>query len=281
MKCQNCGAEIGNSKTCEYCGSKITAEMQKEQEQLNKIGCPKCGSSNISFRRENQGEFNDKKSKQIVTRTVGVCNDCGATWFTDEEKKKRKTWLWVLGWIFIFPLPLTLILLKKKDMKPWLKYGIIAVAWILYLILAFSGNGTDKPVDTNPTTNPSQIETTTDAKDTTENTTEEESSAEDESNEETEESAGELTGIRPEIKEALEDYEAFFDEYIAFMEKYENSDNTAAMLVDYAEYMQKYSEAMDGLDKMDDMEMSPEEDALYTETMVRVNAKLAKYAYSN
>ena len=41
MRCPNCGAEIGTSNTCEYCGSTITSEMKKEQEILNKRGCPK------------------------------------------------------------------------------------------------------------------------------------------------------------------------------------------------------------------------------------------------
>ncbi len=50
MKCANCGAEIPNtSNFCEYCGSQISVEMKKEQEQLKKEGCPKCGSSNIAF----------------------------------------------------------------------------------------------------------------------------------------------------------------------------------------------------------------------------------------
>lgn len=159
MKCQNCGAEIGNSKFCEFCGSQITLEMLKEQEQLNKSGCPKCGSSNITFRRENQGEVRNKKSKKIIHKTVGVCKDCGATWYTDSVAKKRKTWLWVLGWIFIFPIPLTLILLKKKDMNNILKYGIIAVAWIAYLALAFSGlaNKNDSKTTVSNSENPSSV----------------------------------------------------------------------------------------------------------------------------
>ena len=145
MKCPNCNAEIGNAKFCEYCGSQITQEMQKEQEQLNKKGCPKCGSSNITFKRENQGEIRGKNSKKVVHKTVGICKDCGATWFADWEGSKkdngRKTWLWVLGWLFVFPLPLTIILVKKKDMNNILKYAIIAVAWIVYLLIGLSGGG--------------------------------------------------------------------------------------------------------------------------------------------
>lgn len=53
MKCSNCGGEIeNNAKFCTFCGSQITVEMQKEREQLNKSGCPKCGSTNVTFNRE-------------------------------------------------------------------------------------------------------------------------------------------------------------------------------------------------------------------------------------
>lgn len=152
MKCQNCGAEIGKSTICQYCGSQISYDARREQEQLNKQGCPKCGSSNIQFKRENQGEVRGKKSKQIIHRTVGFCKDCGYTWAPKEaQPKKRKTWLWVLGWLFIFPVPLTLLMLRNKAMKPVLKYGIIAAGWIVYLIIAFSGSSSEKPDTIAPT----------------------------------------------------------------------------------------------------------------------------------
>ena len=153
MRCPNCGAEIGNSDKCEYCGSAISSEMRKEQEILNKNGCPKCGSTNVKFTRENHGEVSGKSSKTIVHKTVGICNDCGYTWYLEvEQPKKRKTWLWVLGWIFIFPVPLTILMLRKKDMKPILKYGIIAAAWIVYLIIGLGGNSSNKNPSTDNTT---------------------------------------------------------------------------------------------------------------------------------
>ena len=86
MKCPSCGAEIGTSKVCEFCGSTITTEMQREAEQLRKEGCPKCGSSNITFRRENQGEVRGKNQKAVIHRTVGLCKDCGFTWYPNEQE---------------------------------------------------------------------------------------------------------------------------------------------------------------------------------------------------
>ena len=146
MKCPSCGAEITpNSKFCESCGSQISYDMKREQELLNRQGCPKCGSSNITFNREKQGEIKGKRGTAVVRRTVGVCMDCGNTWYADkqEPQKKSKTWLWVLGWICIFPIPLTILLLRKKDMNPILKYGVIALGWLVYLIIALSGSSED------------------------------------------------------------------------------------------------------------------------------------------
>ena len=151
MKCSNCGAEITGGKFCEFCGTQITTQMLKEQEQLNKATCQKCGSTNVSFYRENQGEVKGKRRKKVVHQTVGVCRDCGYTWTVNEKEKKRKTWLWVLGWLFFFPLPLTIILLKKKEMKPGIKYGIIAAAWVVFIILVFFGGGTNKKKESWPT----------------------------------------------------------------------------------------------------------------------------------
>ena len=67
MKCPNCGGEIeNNAKFCTFCGSQITVEMQKEREQLNKSGCPKCGSTNVTFNREKQGELKGKNGTVVV-----------------------------------------------------------------------------------------------------------------------------------------------------------------------------------------------------------------------
>ena len=55
---------------------------------------------------------------------------------------KKKTILWILGWICFFPLPVTIILLRKKNLKAFVKYGVIAVAWLIYLPIVMSGKTT-------------------------------------------------------------------------------------------------------------------------------------------
>ncbi len=145
MKCPSCGAEIGNSTTCEYCGTQISFDMKKEQEQLHKQGCPKCGSSNIVFNRENQGELHGKNSRQIINRTVGFCRDCGHTWYPNSEanevpKKSNMIW-WVLGWIFFFPAPVMVLIWRKKntwDIK--IKLAVTAVFWIAIFAIGSTNN---------------------------------------------------------------------------------------------------------------------------------------------
>ena len=148
MKCPSCGAET-SGKFCEYCGS----EMPKEKV----VGkCPKCGDANVSFKRERVGTATQSRShknafgngrnghsvSQTAYRTVGICQSCGYTWNPNggSQRSGKKTWLWVLGWICIFPLPLTILMLRKKNMKPAVKYGIIAVAWLLFFAIGSSGN---------------------------------------------------------------------------------------------------------------------------------------------
>lgn len=186
MKCPSCGAET-QGKFCEYCGSEMPKEKstvnitnnyyggaapQEHTKVDNNIGkCPKCGNSKITFKRERVGTATQSRSRknyigtgrqgqsvsQSAYRTVGVCQNCGYTWNPNATTKSsgKKTWLWVLGWICIFPLPLTILLLRKKDMKPAVKYGIIAVAWVLFLVIGMAGNSeTDVPqTDTPPSYN--------------------------------------------------------------------------------------------------------------------------------
>lgn len=81
------------------------------------------------------------------------------------------------------------------------------------------------------------------------------------------------SGIRQEFKEAMDSYEEFFDEYIAFMKKFE-SDASLSMLTDYANYMSKCEDTMSKLDAINEDELTPEELSYYTEVMLRINQKI-------
>lgn len=85
-------------------------------------------------------------------------------------------------------------------------------------------------------------------------------------------------GIRPEFKEAMDVYEAFFDEYAEFMKKYRSTENSFSLLTDYMMIMSRYAEVMESLDEIDEDNLSTEEYLYYVEVMTRINAKLLEAA---
>lgn len=91
----------------------------------------------------------------------------------------------------------------------------------------------------------------------------------------TAQSSKNANGIRTEFKEAMDSYEKFMDEYVAFMKKYENSDGTdMSLLADYANYMSKYADMVDKFDKWEDEDLNNAEMAYYLDVQTRVNKKL-------
>lgn len=132
MVCPHCGAHLqvnaeSHQADCEHCGAALFIDDEVRHIQYD--NAEEAGYKFEKGRQRAQAEVN--RSYNNVKYTAPV------------PKKKRRTWLWVLGWIFIFPLPLTILLLRKKDMKPALKYGIIAVAWILYFVIVWAGGSSD------------------------------------------------------------------------------------------------------------------------------------------
>lgn len=85
-------------------------------------------------------------------------------------------------------------------------------------------------------------------------------------------------GIRPEFKKTMDSYEAFFDEYCAFMKRYAQGGNAMSMLSDYMSFLSRYTEAMEDLEAMGDEEMSDAELVYYTEVMARITNKLLEIA---
>lgn len=81
-----------------------------------------------------------------------------------------------------------------------------------------------------------------------------------------------VDGVTPEFKEAMDSYEAFFDE---FMKEYRESGNPASMMAEYGTYMQQYAETMSAISEIDKDTLS-EADALYlAEVSGRIATKTA------
>lgn len=92
------------------------------------------------------------------------------------------------------------------------------------------------------------------------------------------ETSAPTTGIRPEFKEAMDSYEAFFNEYVEFMTRFANSNNALAMMGEYTSFMSRYTEAMTAMGNINDGTLSNEELAYYTEVQARITAKLLTVA---
>jgi len=58
---------------------------------------------------------------------------------SSQPAKKKHTWLWILGWIYIFPVPLTILMLRNQKLNKWVRIGIIAAGWLVYLMIGLSG----------------------------------------------------------------------------------------------------------------------------------------------
>ena len=84
------------------------------------------------------------------------------------------------------------------------------------------------------------------------------------------------TGVTPAFKEMMDSYEAFFDEYIAFMEKYSKSDNSLAMMTDYFNWLSKYTDYMEKLEEADDEDLSDADMEYYLEVSLRIEKKLIR-----
>ncbi|MBR4623523.1 MAG: hypothetical protein IKO45_03100 [Clostridia bacterium] len=126
--CKNCGTIFEEGNYCPRCGIKIGQEPKK---------CPNCGQEYYSNACPNCGYSQNLSNNQynyVYTPINSV---------PSQPVHKRRTWLWVLGWVFIFPIPLTILLLRNKTLKPFLKYSLIAVSWIIYLAIGFSNRGTN------------------------------------------------------------------------------------------------------------------------------------------
>lgn len=83
------------------------------------------------------------------------------------------------------------------------------------------------------------------------------------------------TGVNPELKAYLDTYEAFMIEYVEFMKKYsEDSGNAILMMADYLKMLERYQEFAEKLDEYKDEDMSTEDMKYYMEVMNRCNMML-------
>lgn len=90
------------------------------------------------------------------------------------------------------------------------------------------------------------------------------------------ENKDEVSGSNKELKEFLKSYEAFIDEYCAFMKKYNDSDDVLGMLNDYTTYLNKYSDLCAKAEAWAGKDLSASDLKEYTEVMARCTKKLSE-----
>ena len=213
-----------------------------------------------------------------------------------QKPRKKHTFWWILGWLFCFPIPLTILIARRLRMNKWVKAGIIAAGWIMYLLLGLRYGAdhrkTPEPVSApvvvtetaaprstpkpGPKSTPKPMAKTEPAAGPTEAPAEEE--AEADAGEETPEPTPEPAGVTPEFKAAMDSYEAFFDEYCAFMKSMSEDPTDFNFLLQYADMMARYADTMEKLDEIDEDELSPADAAYYIEVMARIELKLLEAA---
>ena len=92
-----------------------------------------------------------------------------------------------------------------------------------------------------------------------------------------EETAPELVdGMRPAFKEAMDSYEAFYNEYCDFMKEYSENPSDLTLLAKYSELMAKAVEVDEAFEKWDEGEMNDAELKYYLEVSNRVMQKLVE-----
>ena len=138
MVCPHCGASLQvdadqKNLTCNYCGNRLYVDDEVKHVQYD--NAEEAGYQFEKGRQRAQAEVSGAH-QQTTRKSFG------------QPPKKRKIWLWVLGWIFIFPIPLTILIIRNQKLSKPVKIGIIAAAWVVYLLIGFSGGGSGDNKDT-------------------------------------------------------------------------------------------------------------------------------------
>lgn len=133
MTCPNCGAQLQIDADraqvyCEHCGTKLLM-----QDDVHHIQYDNAEESGYLFEKGRQRAIEEAEHRRRYQQQRYTPPPPPIQNQAQQAPRKRRTWLWILGWLIIFPVPVTVLMLRRKDIKPIIKYGVIIVAWILYL----------------------------------------------------------------------------------------------------------------------------------------------------
>ena len=127
--CPKCGANLRvdadrQSAFCEYCGAQLLVDDEVQHLQIDN-----AESAGYAF----------EKGRQRAQQEAQMPRESPAPPAPKTPKKNKKIVWWVLGWIFIFPIPLTILIARNQKLKIGAKIGIIAAAWVVYLLMGLAG----------------------------------------------------------------------------------------------------------------------------------------------
>ena len=134
--CTKCGANLhidADRKTafCEYCGAQLLIDDEVQHLQIDN-----AESAGYAFEKGRQRAQNEAQAQRYYSAQPQPA--------PKTPKKNKKIVWWVLGWIFIFPIPLTIIISRNKKLKTGAKIGIIAAAWIVYLLIGIGSGAANR-----------------------------------------------------------------------------------------------------------------------------------------
>lgn len=155
-------------------------------------------------------------------------------------------------------------------------FAFLLAAVMLVCLCACADTAPAEQEDHTPVVEQSHVEEEAPAKEETpvevETPVEEEAPVEEDVPVEEEAPSGDA--IRPEFKKAMDDYEAFYDEYCQFMEKYKKNPTDLSLLTEYANMSTKLLEMDKSFGQWESENMNDAELSYYLEVSSRVAQKI-------
>lgn len=82
------------------------------------------------------------------------------------------------------------------------------------------------------------------------------------------------SSVRPEFKSLMDSYENFFEEYVSYARLLAENPDDLTLLSEYADFVDRYTEAVNALDNIDENELTAGEIEYYIDTMSRIQQML-------
>jgi FtsZ-interacting cell division protein ZipA len=159
------------------------------------------------------------------------------------------------------------------------KLKIILIVVVALIVIGALSSGGNKSKKTDSSSSSEKTEQAAEQK------TNEQKPEEEEAKQKPEEKEGEATKetqaatdetlIRDDFKQAMDSYEAFFDEYVETMRLYKEDPTNTEVLSQYSDILMREAKMLKEFDEWESEDMTTAETAYYLEVQSRIYAKLA------